>query len=257
MAKTKQQQERVNKLAQALKLTDKIHLKDAAVMLNVSEMTIRRDLNDGAESIVLLGGYVVNEPRSNDIVSRYLVSDQEDKQVEEKHHLGQVAAQLVKENDTIFFDCGTTIPFVISEIDDDIFFTAICYSLNTFLALQSKPNCKAILCGGIYNANNAIFTSLTRSNELDYLCPNKAFISAAGIHLQKGATCFNLDELPMKHQAIEMPNQKFLLVDQTKFDKIRPAFIGSLTLFDKIITNKKPNLDFMSYFEKHKIKILY
>lgn len=257
MAKTKQQQDRINKLTQALKLTDKIHLKDAAIMLDVSEMTIRRDLNDNTESIVLLGGYVVNEPRSNDIVSRYLVSDQEDKQVEEKHYIAHLAAQFVKENDTVFFDCGTTIPFVISAIDDDICFTAICYSLNTFLALQSKPNCKIILCGGIYQANNAIFSSLTRNNNLDHICPNKAFISAAGIHLKKGATCFNFDELIMKHQVINMPNQKILLVDQTKFDKIRPAFIGNLTLFDKIITDQKPSPDFMSYFDKHNIKILY
>lgn len=257
MAKTKQQQDRINKLAQILKTTDRIHLKDAANMLNVSEMTIRRDLSNGAELIVLLGGYVVNEPRSNDIASRYFVSDQKNKQVEEKQYIAHLAAQLVQENDTIFFDCGTTVPFVISAIDDDIFFTAICYSLNTFIALQSKPKCKVILCGGVYKNNNAVFTGLTRNSELDYICPNKIFISAAGIHLQKGATCFNFDELLMKHQAIKMPNQKFLLVDQTKFDKIRPAFIGPLTLFDQIITNKKPTQDFMSYFENHQIKILY
>lgn len=34
--------ERINKLIQALKRSDKIHLKDAANLLRVSEMTIRR-----------------------------------------------------------------------------------------------------------------------------------------------------------------------------------------------------------------------
>lgn len=38
-------EERINRLVQALKRADKIHLKEAAVLLGVSEMTIRRDLS--------------------------------------------------------------------------------------------------------------------------------------------------------------------------------------------------------------------
>lgn len=47
--------ERIHKLAQALKRTDKLHLKDAAQLLGVSEMTIRRDLTEPASTVVLLG----------------------------------------------------------------------------------------------------------------------------------------------------------------------------------------------------------
>ena len=44
--------ERIHKLAQALKRTDKLHLKDAAQLLGVSEMTIRRDLTEPASAVV-------------------------------------------------------------------------------------------------------------------------------------------------------------------------------------------------------------
>jgi len=37
--------ERISQLIQALKRSDKLHLKEAAALLGVSEMTIRRDLN--------------------------------------------------------------------------------------------------------------------------------------------------------------------------------------------------------------------
>ncbi|VFT75909.1 Deoxyribose operon repressor [Klebsiella aerogenes] len=47
-----------------------------------------------------------------------------------------------------FFDCGTTTPWIIDAIDDALPFTGVCYSLNTFLALQEKPQCRAVLCGG-------------------------------------------------------------------------------------------------------------
>lgn len=68
-------EERINRLVQALKRADKIHLKEAAALLGVSEMTIRRDLSAEPAAVVLLGGYVVTDPRSNG-VTNYFVSDQ-------------------------------------------------------------------------------------------------------------------------------------------------------------------------------------
>lgn len=67
--------ERINRLIQALKRSDKIHLKEASALLGVSEMTIRRDLNSESGPVVLLGGYVVLEPRSV-TANHYLLSDQ-------------------------------------------------------------------------------------------------------------------------------------------------------------------------------------
>ncbi|MCT6867284.1 MAG: DeoR family transcriptional regulator, partial [Gilliamella apicola] len=58
-----QPQKRVNALIELLKTMDKIHLKDAAQLLAVSEMTIRRDLNHLPTSLTVLGGYIVNQAR--------------------------------------------------------------------------------------------------------------------------------------------------------------------------------------------------
>ena len=41
-------EERIGQLLQALKRSDKLHLKEAATLLGVSEMTIRRDLNNNS-----------------------------------------------------------------------------------------------------------------------------------------------------------------------------------------------------------------
>lgn len=60
------QKERIRRLMELLKKTDRIHLKDAARMLEVSVMTIRRDLHQEDEPLplTLLGGYIVmvNKP---------------------------------------------------------------------------------------------------------------------------------------------------------------------------------------------------
>lgn len=72
--------ERIGQLLQALKRSDKLHLKEAATLLGVSEMTIRRDLNNHDAPVVLLGGYIVLEPRS---ANHYLISDQKSRLVDE------------------------------------------------------------------------------------------------------------------------------------------------------------------------------
>lgn len=91
--------DRIAQLLQALKRSDKLHLKEAANLLGVSEMTIRRDLNSESAPVVLLGGYIVLEPRS---ASHYLISDQKTRLVEEKRKAARLAASLVQPHQTLF-----------------------------------------------------------------------------------------------------------------------------------------------------------
>jgi DeoR family deoxyribose operon repressor len=108
--------------------------------------------------------------------NHYLISDQKSRLVDEKRRAAQLAASLVQAHQTIFFDCGTTTPWIIEAIDNELPFTAICYSLNTFLVLQEKPQCRVILCGGEFHASNAIFKPLDFQETLNNLCPDIAFI---------------------------------------------------------------------------------
>lgn len=239
-------EDRIHRLLLALKKADKIHLKDAAQLLDVSEMTIRRDLNSAPAPVILLGGYIVVDPKNNS-ATHYFVSEQKMRQVEEKRRLGALAAALVEDDDTVFFDCGTTTPYIIESIPEERVFTAVCYSLNTFLALQEKPHCEVILCGGVFKPSNSIYTPIGRSNELDYIRPNKAFISAAGVSIQHGVSCFNFDELLMKHQAMERSEQNILVADSSKFDRVRPAAIAPLARFNMLITDALPSQAFINF----------
>ena len=48
--------DRIAQLLRALKRSDKLHLKEAATLLGVSEMTIRRDLNSDSAPLCCLAG---------------------------------------------------------------------------------------------------------------------------------------------------------------------------------------------------------
>jgi hypothetical protein len=95
--------ERISQLIQALKRSDKLHLKEAATLLGVSEMTIRRDLNGHSGPVVLLGGYIVLEPRS---ATHYLLSDQKTRLVDEKRRAARHAAKLLEPHQMAFLTAG-------------------------------------------------------------------------------------------------------------------------------------------------------
>lgn len=247
--------ERISKLAHALKRTDKIHLKDAAALLGVSEMTVRRDLSEQPSAVVLLGGYIVIDPGRHQ--NHYFVTDQQSHNVDKKRQLGQLAATLIAPDDTVFFDCGTTMPWIIDAIDSALPFTAICCAMNTFLALKEKPACKVILNGGEFSADNAIFTPLGQGSVMDSLCPDKAFISAAGIDRAQGATCYNLNELSMKHQALARARHRILVADSSKFGNVLPARIGDLTLFTALVSDAAPPDALAQHFTDLNIDLLH
>ena len=246
--------ERISQLIQALKHSDKLHLKEAATLLGVSEMTIRRDLNGHNGPVVLLGGYIVLEPRS---ATHYLLSDQKTRLVDEKRRAARHAAKLLEPHQMAFFDCGTTTPWIIDAIDSALPFTGVCYSLNTFLSLQEKPQCRAILCGGEFHASNAIFKPLSLQDTLSHLCPDIAFYSAAGVDYEQGATCFNLEELPVKHWAMKSARYHVLVVDHSKFGKVRPARMGDLSQFDVIASDVCPDDDLLALAKEKQISLLY
>ncbi|MBS0847913.1 DNA-binding transcriptional repressor DeoR [Citrobacter sp. JGM124] len=247
---------RMTRLMQELKQNDKIHLKDAAGLLGVSEMTIRRDLSDNAGPLMLLGGYIVIEPRAS-ATSHYLLNDQQALKTAEKRHAAKLAAGLVRPHQTVFFDCGTTMPYIIEALDDALPFTGLCYSLNTFLVLQKKPLCRVILSGGEFHASNAIFKPINFQECLNNLCPDIAFLSAAGVDVRQGVTCFNLEELPVKQWALAMAQERVLVVDDSKFDQTRAACMGPLTAFDRVITNKRPAEAFVEYASAENLSLLW
>lgn len=248
--------ERIRRLMELLKKTDRIHLKDAARILEVSVMTIRRDFNhdDGPLPLTLLGGYIVmvNKPepvnQAPDISGMHYHRDD--------LSIAILAAGLVSENDLIFFDNGPEMSLVISMIPDDITFTGICYSHRVFMALNAKTNATPILCGGIYRAKSDAFYDANNSSPLDSLNPRKVFISTSGVHTNFGVSWFNPDDLPIKRKAMERGLRKILLVRQALFDEVAPGSIAPLSTFDVLISDSPLPEDYSAHCRNGSVKVI-
>ncbi|MGV8920529.1 MAG: DNA-binding transcriptional repressor DeoR [Pseudomonas sp.] len=230
--------ERIKLILQALQDQKAIHLREMAALLDVSEMTLRRDLGRHTDLFRLLGGHITRAFDGNDSAD-YRVTEQDTRHVEEKRRIGKLAAAVIQPGDTVFFDCGTTIPFVVDFIPDELEFTAVCNSLNVLLKLQQKPNCNIVLCGGTFHRKNQVFENRAETGILDGVRLTWAFLSAAGVSQQYGVTCFNLNEVEVKQKVLRQSRQCLLLADHSKFDVVRTAHFASLEDFQFVVSDKK------------------
>ena len=118
---------RIKSLEFILRTMSSIKLREAANILSVSEMTLRRDLSIEGCPLILLGGHIVRTPQ-NHHEANYLIFEQETKNLKEKMTIGKAAAELVENGDVIFFDCGSTIPFIASQIYCTLLFSKYIYN---------------------------------------------------------------------------------------------------------------------------------
>jgi DeoR family deoxyribose operon repressor len=212
---------------------------EIAKILNVSGMTIRRDLqdleNDGLVKRTHGGATIKNpQPPFNDL---YRVSEQTEKNVPEKSKIGMKAASFVKPNETIFFDSGTTTPFIVKFLDKNLPLTALCYTFQTAAEFYYRENTNLILSGGYFNRDSNVFHSREGCNLIKNNRADKAFISAAGIDESLGLTTYFYFEADIKKAMIASAKQIILVADSSKFGKISISYFASLSDVQTIITD--------------------
>lgn len=228
---------RVNALADALAESAPLHLREAAQLLGVSAMTIRRDIEKVPERFGYLGGYIV--PRAGD--APYVMAREQGAHEAAKAAIAAKAAALIEEDDTVFIDCGTTTPHLVRALPG-VRLTVVCYALNVAAPLAQNPNVRLILLGGLYNPSSASFAVADGLATLERLGINKAFLSAGGVHAERGVSCSNFHEVPVKQAVLRLAERPCLIVDGSKLGKLRPASFAELGQFDTLVTNEGPGL---------------
>lgn len=215
-----------------------IHLKQAADMLQVSEMTVRRDIAASRGSLAFYGGYIA--PVKDYGATSYAMNTEEDRNAAKKAVAGRAAAALVENGDTIFIDCGTTTPHVAKALPEDLELTVVCYSLNIANIVCHNENWRVIMLGGIFYPNTQVFKSAPGLSLLDQVAITKAFVSAGGVHEKSGLTCSNFYEVEVKQAVMRATVARYLVVDSTKFSLVKPAFFAPLAEAGTIITDALP-----------------
>ncbi|WHH57128.1 DeoR/GlpR family DNA-binding transcription regulator [Petroclostridium sp. X23] len=232
---------RLNKLVAILKDNKSISVKELSQILEVSEMTIRRDLdllksNDIVHRSYGKATYVENSAHdaSND---DYELHYEQNIMNSEKDKIGKYAAGLIEAGDVLILDTGTTTDNLAKHISEGLGITVLCYNFNILAQLIRKHDIKLIFGGGYFHPKDQIFESPQGINLIENIRATKMFVSTSGIHQKLGLTCSQTYEVLTKRTALQSAQTKILVADSSKFGKVRTAYFAQLNEIDEIITD--------------------
>ena len=235
--------ERHGYILEILKLHTFSNVQELSQGLEVSHMTVRRDLEELAEQNkvkILHGSVILNPVMTNPSSDKpYSIITEESIHIKEKQKIGILAASCVEPGDTIIIDYGSTAEYFAKNLPSDIPLTILSYSLNIVSDIASKENCTLIVTGGLFHKNTLSFESPEGLEMIKNFRANKAFVTASGIDHKFGVTCSNYYERPTKKALMQSSMKKILLVDSSKFGLIRSDYFADLVEFDEIITDSK------------------
>lgn len=217
-----------------------LSVKEIAEMLHVSDMTVRRDLNELERQGIIRrthGGATLLDPSSR-VRDPYILGEQTAKNVREKSMIGIKAASLVRPDETILLDSGSTTPFVARHIDKDLPLTVLCYTFTNALEFYPRKNANLILLGGFFHRDSNIFHSVENRALISNIRADKAFISTGGLDPDLGLTTYFYYEADIKREMIRSARQIILVTDSTKFGKISVTHFAGLDEVDTVITDE-------------------
>jgi len=182
---------RLDQIRKICQKSGSTNIKYLAESLNVSEITIRRDI-ELLEKLRIIKkekkGIIAIESQSTNDFLHYNIKDKYLDKVEQKKKIGQKAVSMIQPGETIIFDSGSTLFYTIQALPERMPITAICYGLDIAETLNRKQITKLIVIGGIYHKETDMFESLSDHEALSNFRAQKAFVSAFGIHTQAGLT---------------------------------------------------------------------
>lgn len=191
---------------------------ELAKMLDVSEATVRRDLDHLALSGLVdrvRGGAC--RPRGvrpeADAAAFEVVAAQES---EEKRTIAREAARLVRDGQVIALDIGTTVHAMCPYLRNrDI--TVVTASLAVVRALADAPGIDLVVMGGQLRSNYESMVGVLTETCLRQVRVDLAFLGAAGVRPDGAVLDSTPSEVPVKRAMIDIATATWLLADHTKF----------------------------------------
>lgn len=230
---------RINHMISILRNLNGASVKDLSKMLDVSEMTVRRDLNTLQSNNIISwvhGAAIINPEHEQEDKSYHILSEK-GIMGQQKERIGRAAARMIEPNDVIIIDIGTTAEKLARYIPANFPITVLCFTMNVLVEVHKKNVGELIFGGGYYHYNTQLFESPDSINLIRRMRANKFFMTAAGVNEQLGITCVNQHELPTKNACMDSSLEKILMVDSSKFGLVKPAHFANLDQIDTIVTD--------------------
>lgn len=247
-------EERQRKIAEMMEESSSLKVVELAEHFEVSESTIRRDLQEleGHQILKRTHGGAVSvtkrgfEPSFMDKKEEFSV---------EKERIGELAAEMVEDGYSVILDTGTTTLEIAKRIRNKKI-TVITNSLDIAEELSDVDNIELIMTGGTLRGNTRAMVGYLTETMLRNFRADIAFIGANGITLKDGATTPNHVEAMTKRSMISSSHKVYVVSDTSKFGNVSFAVITPILNITGIIIAGEMNEEVMAIEEKSVIEII-
>jgi DeoR family fructose operon transcriptional repressor len=227
-----------------------VDVKRLATDLSISEITIRRDLNNLADKGLLFrthGGASQVDP----LASPYTFTNKAVQNADAKDAICKEAAKLIDNGDIIFMDCGSTV-FRLCQFIANKRIRVVTNSLPIIMELQNSLVSLNII-GGEYDAKRQAMHGLIANRHISFYKADKAFIGVDGISAN-GLFANTELEADITTAFINNSAKTILLCDDGKVGKESYLNFATLNQINTLITNAN-SLD-LALYEEQGIEII-
>lgn len=224
------------RILELLEEKGQVRIPELSNMFNVSEVTIRNDLEQLEKKNLLIrtrGGALKIQRVGID----YNLNLKSQKRKAEKEKIGIKAAELITDGETIIIDSGTTTYEVAKNLGKFNDLTVITNALNVAGALIGFPNIKVIVPGGTLRRNSlSLIGAIAEQSIQNYYC-DKVFLGVDGIDAAHGISTPNAEEAHLNKLMIKNSKEVIVVTDSSKFLKRSFVLIAGIEDVDTIVTD--------------------
>ena len=248
--------ERRNLILEKLQEEKRVVVSELSQLYNVSEETIRRDL-DKLEKEGLAtksyGGAVINEDVGIDLPFNI----RKNQNVQGKQKMAEIAASMVNDGDHIFLDASTTAVFVAKALKEKERLTVVTNSMEILLELADVSGWNIISTGGMMKEGYLAFLGSRTEEVIRSYFVDTVIFSCKALDENWGVMESQEAFGTAKRAMLDSGRKKILVVDNTKFDQTAFSVAGRLRDVDIVVTDVKPSEKWLKLFEEEGVECRY
>ena len=248
--------DRIQAIKQRVANDKKVTVSNLSAIFQVTEETIRRDLEKLEDEGFLTrtyGGAVLNTAALSDNIHFYKRAKSF---YEEKQKVARNALPFIKNKTTMAADSSSTAMELLKLLKERNDLTLLTNSAEAFHELaQSEIN--VVSTGGELNKNTLSLQGRITKEIISRYHVDIMVMSCKGLDIANGALDSNEAEAEIKKTMIRQAAEVALLVDHSKFDRKAFVQLVDLSHINYIITDKSPGAEWISFCKENNIQLVY
>lgn len=241
--------ERLQRILERVNQQGLVTVQEIVAELSVSDMTVRRDLDELERTGKLIRIHGGAQSLDNNANYEKTNTEKLTQQIHEKEEIAELALPFIQDGETIFLGPGTTIECLARRILSRNL-RIITNSLPVFNILVTSSTIDVVLVGGKYRDITGAFIGSLTDQTLQSLTCAKAFVSANAVYKDSVST-YSETEGRTQQLSIDCAIQKYLLVDHTKFGKYDFYPFYQTSRFDKVISDAGLSEDIRTLYSQY------